>query len=305
MNRHFLKFVLIALSTLILISCSNSKSLVTEKIHERILNKSFDGDTLSIKNLFDKPIEIYIPKSFVVEKDFSLLIHFHGASYVPKAAVESVDENIILVVVNLGIGSSVYEKPFFDESTFPKLIDEIYSTIRESRPKIKKSEKIFLTSFSAGYGSVRRILQFHNKLITGVILMDGMHTDYIPDGLELSKGGKLNVEKLDLYIPLAQSAIEEKKFFLVSHSDIYPATYASNKETSDYLIEKLNLVRIPKDEINLIGMHQTSEAKKGNFIVFGFDGNTARDHVDHYHSMPLLLCKIFNKKFIMSEFLEQ
>jgi hypothetical protein len=36
-------------------------------------------------------------------------------------------------------------------------------------------------------------------------------------------------------------------------------------------------------------MQQLSEVHAGNFRVLGFAGNTAPDHVDHYHAMPELL----------------
>ena len=306
MRNHWKNIFYLIITIGVSTACSSSTNIILEKKHERILNKSFSGDTLSISNFFNEPIEIYLPKNFSPQADYSLLIHFHGASYVPKAAVESVNENIVLAVVNLGIGSSVYEKPFFDKSTFPKLIDTIYSCLQSNYQIKNKITKTFLTSFSAGYGAVRRILQYHENTIDGVILMDGMHTDYVPDGVELSKGGRLNTEKLDLYLPLAESAISSKKIFIISHSDIYPATYASNKETSDYIIKKLNLERKANNKINLIGMHQTSEVCAGKFFVLGFDGNSAKDHVDHYHAMPFYLCKLFDcKYFLIPDFMKQ
>lgn len=294
-NEKFVKtFYFILIVVLFLDGCSSSPITENLKKHERILKKSFAGDTLFVNDFFEKPIEIYIPKNFNSQKNFNLLIHFHGASYVPKAAVESVNENIVLAVVNLGIGSSVYEKPFLDAITFPQMIGRIYFELLNNYSELKKTEKIILTSFSAGYGAVRRILQHHTNLIDGVILMDGMHTDYIPDGVELSQGGQLNTEKLDLYLPLAKLAMEKKKSFIISHSDIYPEKYASNRETADYLIEKLKLHRAEKDDYNLIGMHQTSETNSGNFVILGFDGNTAKDHVDHFHALSVFLCKLLN-----------
>lgn len=276
------------------------------KLHKRILSKNFDGDTLSIKNIFPKPIEIYLPKKTNFSEKIKLLIHFHGASYVPKAAVEAVNDNIILTVVNLGIGSSVYEKPFLNQNMFPELITKIDSTIQNFSLQKFQPAEIYLSSFSAGYGAVRRILQFHTNKISGVLLMDGMHTDYIPDATELKNGGKLNEEKIDLYLELAKMAIAGEKSFLISHSDIYPVTYASNRETADYLLEKLNLKRKKTDELGPVGMHKTSEVSANNFFLYGFDGDTARDHVDHYHAMPQLLCTLLKcKNFSEPIYLEQ
>jgi len=294
----------------ILFGCGHYETTVnTEndgKLHRRILNKNFEGDTLSLKNFFSNPIELFVPVSTSLNKEPVLLIHFHGSSYVPKAAVQSVNKNIILAVVNLGVGSSVYEKPFLNGKVFPKLISAIDSTLNKYYHADIKLTEIYLSSFSAGYGAVRRILQFHTKKIAGTLLLDGMHTDYIPDGTELSKGGSLNTEKLDLYLQLASESITGKKRFVISHSDIYPKTYASNKETADYLIAKLNLKRNKVDETGPVGMHKTSEIIVGNFFVFGFDGDGTRDHVDQYHSMPELLCVLLNReKFMPPEYLSQ
>lgn len=276
------------------------------KLHKRILNKNFNGDTLLVKKFFAKPIEIFLPKRINYLEKVKLLIHFHGASYVPKAAVDAVNDNIILAVINLGMGSSVYEKAFFDKAVFPKLITKIDSVIQNYSSRVFHSKEIYLSSFSAGYGAIRRILQFHTNMIDGALLMDGMHTDYIPEAVEIRKGGRLNTEKIDLYLELAIKAIRSEKRFLISHSDIYPATYASNKETTDYLLQKLNLSRIFTNKTNQIGMHQTSELFLGNFIVLGFDGETAQDHVDHYHAMPHLLCNLLDcKNFSEPDYLEQ
>jgi hypothetical protein len=294
----------------ILFGCSHSESTLRTdndlKPHLRILNKNFEGDTLSLKNFFSKPIELFIPDSSSINQKSVLLIHFHGSSYVPKAAVQSVNRNIVLAVINLGIGSSVYEKPFLDGEIFTKLICSIDSTLDKYYQADINFSEIYLSSFSAGYGAVRRILQFQTEKIAGVLLLDGMHTDYIPDGTELSKGGSLNTEKLDLYLQLAYEAIAGKKRFVISHSDIYPAAYASNKETADYLIARLNLKRKNVDETGPVGMHKTSEVAAGNFFVFGFDGDGTRDHVDQYHSMPELLCILLNcEHFIQPEYLHE
>jgi hypothetical protein len=36
-------------------------------------------------------------------------------------------------------------------------------------------------------------------------------------------------------------------------------------------------------------MQQLSEARKGHFAILGFAGNSAPDHIDHAHGMPVFL----------------
>ena len=40
-------------------------------------------------------------------------------------------------------------------------------------------------------------------------------------------------------------------------------------------------------------MQQTSEARRGKFLLQSFAGNSAPDHVDHFHSMAELLEKLW------------
>ncbi|HEX9652428.1 MAG TPA: hypothetical protein VGA99_01850, partial [bacterium] len=69
------------------------------------------------------------------------------------------------------------------------------------------------------------------------------------------------------------------------HSEIFPGTFASTTETADYLLQANDLSRTAVLRWGVLGMQQLSEARKGNFVVLGFAGNTAPDHVDHFHAL--------------------
>ena len=115
--------------------------------------------------------------------------------------------------------------------------------------------------------------------------MDGLHTDYIPDKLTIADGGKLNIDKLSCFLELANQAVKENKSFIITHSEIFPGTYASTTETTNYLINELGLKRKSVLKWGALGMQQTSEVNSGNFWVLGFAGNTAPDHIDHFHAL--------------------
>ena len=76
------------------------------------------------------------------------------------------------------------------------------------------------------------------------------------------------------------------KTFVVTHSEIFPGTYASTTECADYLLAALSLKRRPKPMRGPIGMQQLSAVDAGGFRVRGYAGNTAPDHVDFLHAMP-------------------
>ena len=213
------------------------------------------------------------------------MIHFHGSSYVPIYAVEEAKKQIVLVIVNLGYGSSAYEKPFKNNEIFLKIIRAVSDSIC-SQPNMK-FKKIYLTSFSAGYGAIRAILNdpILSEKIDGAILLDGLHTDYIPEGKVLADGGILNTEKLVCFLDFAKLAVNRDKKFIITHSEIFPGKYASTTETTDYLIKETNSNRQSILKWGALGMQQTSEVINGNFVVLGFAGNSAPDHIDHFHAL--------------------
>ncbi len=48
-------------------------------------------------------------------------------------------------------------------------------------------------------------------------------------------------------------------------------------------------------------MIQTSQVNKGNLFISGFSGETAADHIDHFHALPYwfnFALKQFNNKKI-------
>ncbi len=114
--------------------------LTISATHERIENKKVPGIRFVLNNVLPKPVEIYFENQEFENDQMDLLIHFHGASYVPEYAVHHSKHPLILAVVNLGSGSSVYEKPFQSESVFPGLIKSIIDSVSKRKStKIKNS----------------------------------------------------------------------------------------------------------------------------------------------------------------------
>ena len=256
--------------------------------HDRIIDTISTGKQIILEDILSKPITLYIPEALENAIQFDILIHFHGAAFVPKHAVNQLHKPIVLAVVNQGSGSSAYEKPFQDTMMFDNLIKKI----NEETTKITSAnriDKIYCSAFSAGYGAIRALLKSHFERIDGILLLDGLHTDYIPDKTPLAKGGELNTTKLQGFLAFAKQAIEGNKKMLITHSEIFPGTYASLTETTEWLINELHLKRIPILEWGPGGMQQIADSKSGQFQVKTFVGNTAPDHIDHFHGMTEFL----------------
>jgi hypothetical protein len=79
------------------------------------------------------------------------------------------------------------------------------------------------------------------------------------------------------------------KRFVVTHSEIFPGTFASTTETADHLLAALGLQRTPVLRWGPHGMQQLSEVRAGRFTLLGFAGNSAPDHIDHLQGMAEFL----------------
>jgi hypothetical protein len=149
---------------------------------------------------------------------------------------------------------------------------------------------ISLTSWSAGYGAVREILQVpeHYVRVERVLLIDGLHTDYA-DGRPSSGPSlesQLGTAGLEIFLQFAREAVAGRKRLIVTHSEIFPGTYASTTETADWLLTQLGVPRKRVLRWGPMGTQQLSEARSGRFLLMGYAGNTAPDHVDQLHALP-------------------
>jgi hypothetical protein len=230
---------------------------------------------------------LYVGPGVNLEKPTPLVVHFHGAPWIVEQHIANHLPKAALVTVQLGTGSSVYGKPFVDERMFTELIREAELSAGAKRGW----STITLTAFSAGYGAVRSILRHkaHFERVNGVLLLDGIHAGYEPEQTTLSAGGSVLLKDLDAYLELAREAAGGRKYFVITHSQIHPGSYASTTECTNQLLRDLGLRREMYVRRGPMGMQQLTRVKRGKFRVFGYAGETAADHVDHVHAMPYWL----------------
>ena len=76
------------------------------------------------------------------------------------------------------------------------------------------------------------------------LMIDGIHTDYT-DGKPGPLESKIGAANLDIWVQFGRDAIAGKKRAIVTHSEIFPGTFASTTETADYLLGELQLKRRP------------------------------------------------------------
>jgi hypothetical protein len=266
------------------------------RAHERLTPKELGGSVRSFVGPAGKQVDLWIPDRARSRDVVDVVVHFHGAAWLPQQAVASLSAPVVAAVVNLGAGSGAYHRAFTDPAVFDSLLAATVREVRAATARPARLGGVTLVGFSAGHGAVRAILREprHFATVNAVLLLDGMHTSYVPEGTVLEKGGALDTTNLTAFADFARAAMRGEKRFVVTHSEIFPGTFASTTETSDWLVRALELSRTPVLRWGPRGMQQLSEVRAGGFEVLGFAGNSGPDHIDQLHAMPELLARTLN-----------
>lgn len=271
-----------------------SPMVETTRAHERLSRVDLSGMADSIAGPGGHAVRIFVPDRGTRRGPVTLVIHFHGAAWIPEQSVAALQTDVVSAVVNLGAGSSAYDRAFSAPEMFGQLIDSIGGAVARLAGIRSLDGGVVLTAFSAGHGAVRAILRDSANFakVSAVLLLDGMHTSYVPERTPLADGGALDETNLVVFAALGRAAFGGEKRVLITHSEIFPGTFASTTETADWLIAELGLARRPVLQWGPRGMQQLSEVSSGAFSLRGYAGNSAPDHVDHFHAMPELLAEL-------------
>ncbi|MEW6322808.1 MAG: hypothetical protein AB1635_17190 [Acidobacteriota bacterium] len=223
------------------------------------------------------------------------IVHVHGAPWLAEHHVAGLGEPAVLVSVNLGSGSRVYAAAFAEPAAFARLLEQAAAATARLLGAPVAADPIILTSFSAGYGAVRAILRVpeHYARIDAVLLADSLHAGYLGADTAGPRTQDLPVDggDLDAFLRFAGDAAAGRKRFLVTHSEVYPGTYASTTETADLLLSHVGLRRRADLREAPLGMQQLSATSRGGFTVRGYAGNSAPDHLDHLYALGAWLAE--------------
>jgi hypothetical protein len=226
---------------------------------------------------------LFIPQNVKAKHNVKLLFFFHSGDWLPEQAVAS-QRNMAVITVQAGAGSGSYTKLFTDPAHFPSLIAEA-----EAKSGLTFSE-IDLGGWSAGCGALRQILNDPKSYdrVHRVLCIDGVHTGYVndkPGPLE----SQIQTDNLQGWLRFGRDAMAGKKRLIITHSEIFPGTFASTTETADDLLREWHLTPHPVVRWGPMQTQMLSEVKAGGLLIVGFAGNSAPDHVDQLHSLPVYL----------------
>lgn len=208
---------------------------------------------------------------------FDLIVHFHGHEPIRKEFVKA-STGVVLVGIDLGIGSGVYASSFAAPHTFQRLIESVQAAVaRKTGKKNAHVRKLGLSSWSAGYGAIEQILrQPIAKKVDALILLDSLHAGYADE-----QAKTLKVAQIEPFIEFARRAAAGKTFMFMSHSSIIPPGYASTTEVADFVIKALKGKPKRAKRQDVLGLDMIDRYDRGNFHVRGYTGDDKPDHCAH------------------------
>jgi len=237
--------------------------------------------------------ELLIPSNFDLDtQKITIVIHLHGKSQLIQDLYVKNNFSFPLITIHLGMLSGPYRIAFSDSNFLMSILNEAIEKIGNEKRTDLSSTKLNLifTSFSAGYGGIREILknETYYNMISAIVLLDGLHSDYV-----FNNERKIpNPEQMKDFLRFARDAIKFKKQFIITHSEIIPEGYSSTTETAQYLIDSTFTEKVFAERRWSENFIQKYYAFNGNFRVFGFYGDKAKDHMQHLYNLPFFLSLI-------------
>lgn len=242
---------------------------------------------------------LQIPKTFTAGGDgsFDLVIHFNGNTELVLESYETTMLDTVVLVVNLGNGSGIYEEWAQHPENFERIFRRVPEIVEARGLEHAHIRRIAMSGWSAGYGAVVRALFMEGMAdkVDAVVLLDGLHTSYKPGTTEIEGSNVTSI------VDFARRATRGEKLLVITHSNIKPEGYLGVRESTDYLLSELHLERhaeeldttipklnaaegvLPKSELR--PLHLFTEVRERGFIVRGFGGDQAAHHISHLMQM--------------------
>lgn len=244
------------------------------RAHPRLEKQSLAGqrEALELGTLF-------VAEKLRGRKQLPLLVFFHGGTWLPEVAAAR--HRAAAILIQIGAGSGVYARAFADPSRFLALVQEA------ERKAGVRFARITVGGWSAGCAAIREISKSPEAYarVANFLCIDGIHTGYV-GGQPGPQESQLELPNVEAYLPMMRDAVAGRKRVVITHSEIFPGTFASTTETADWLLAQLGVRRRPVLRWGPMGTQQLSEARQRGLLVVGFAGNSAPDHVDQLHSLP-------------------
>ncbi len=234
-----------------------------------------------------KEAQLFIPEGFQAgEEGIDVTLHLHGSAGVAERNCVQAGLPGVLVTVALSGLSGVYTEKFRDARVFWRILDEVRSALK-ARSIDRPVRSVIVVSFSAGFGGVREMLGDPTiyARINALVMLDSIYAGFTGDPTQR----QVDPANMRGFLRFARDALRGRKAMVITHCDLQPDTYASTRETADYLLEKLGVRRESASEQWAEGLVLQSRIEQGKLRVYGFAGDTGADHMKHLNHSHLFL----------------
>jgi len=282
MPKHFRMIgILVILCSLFLSSASWGYSVSTSQLYK----------------LTNTPLYLYIPANWTPDGDnVDTLIHLHGDLSLMTTQFMKTGKQAILFSLTTGSLSGAYDTYFSPSTSFQQILDLGKDRLRAigytTNPQYRF---ICLSGWSAAFGGIKQILlrESDYQQIDALCMLDTPYASYAP--------AKPSVSSTNMapFLRYCREAVVNQRWWVMTHTQIMPGTYASTSETAQYLINNLGLTRTPFSGTVPFTYSGTSaeliyrdKTISGQFQVNGFEGNQANDHSKHLRSSYIWWNKI-------------
>jgi hypothetical protein len=233
---------------------------------------------------------LFLPEQWAsrISTNTTLCVHFHTVPWFPIQEHVRRGAQEPLAVFALGEGSTTYRVPFEDTNRFARVL-AITEAELQKRSGVTNARIIAvdISSFSAGYGAVRELLKSpeYFKTIRRIVLLDSMY-----GGLEPRRAGETNrsplAANIDVWVPFARAAMRGEKTFVITHSQIPTANYASSFECAAALLARLGLKPqvVTRDSMPAASdpnFPLLARADTNGLHVWSYAGTDAQAHMTH------------------------
>lgn len=237
---------------------------------------------------------LMFPPSFEsADGQYDLVLHLNGNTDLVEQSYGFAGVNAVIAILNLGVGSGVYEDRFADPAAMRLMLSRAQSVMKARGLKNARLRRIGLSSWSSGFGGVFRILgheEFFDR-INAIVLIDSIHCGYNPHTKALKP------EQIGPMRRFTEKAARGEALLTIVHSEIATYGYHNAHETTDFLLDWVHMRRrptrveqpLPQIEAmkNVVPnaymrpLEPLTEAHQGEFHVRGYDGSGPMTHMLH------------------------
>lgn len=231
---------------------------------------------------------LFVPDgSAGIQRPTDLWVHFHSAPWYVIGEYQRAGHKGPVAVFDLGQGSETYAKPFRDRAVFGQWLAKATESLG-----VPSIGALHFTSFSAGYGAVRELIQVDEirKDLKTVILCDSLYGSLLLD----SPLRTVVPEHYEVWHPLVDQALAGQTTVIMTTSQITPSSYAGTWEVARALVaskggQLTDVAPGSCPAASVVGQPLIRRFDRARWFVWSYEGETPVAHMTHARRLAELI----------------